>query len=109
MKKLEARLNALCSRNGKVKRTALALLKDYIRQYGEIDLNNEDEWSWFGTTLYAHGYFTADIVRVYIDEEGLLVMVTEKKETFNENDDPFTNDTLLDILCAVIGNASIAK
>ena len=79
MKKLEARLNALCSRNGKVKRAALALLKDYIRQYGEIDLNNENEWSWFGTTLYANGYFTADIVRVYIDEQGLLVMVTEKK------------------------------
>lgn len=37
MKEMEARLNALCARNGKVNRAALKLLKDYIRKHGEID------------------------------------------------------------------------
>ena len=104
---MEARLNALCARNGEVKRDALKLLKDYIRKHGEIDWT-EDAVK-MGTTFYGDGYYTAEIRKVSIDENvDELVIETDGGEV-REFDDGITNDTILDILCSVIGNASVAE
>ena len=107
MKEMEARLNALCFRNGKVKRAALKLLKDYIRKYGEIDWTEEE--CKIETTFYGDGYYTAEIHRVSIDEKDDELIIGTNIGNVCEFDGDFTNDTLLDILCSVIGNASVAE
>ena len=89
------------------KKEALDLLKVYIHEHGEIDWT-EDEDSQIETTFYCDGYFTAKVIRVSVDEERGLVVYTDQYD-YDEFSDAFTNDTLFDILCAVIGNSSIAK
>lgn len=91
----------------KFKKEALDLLKQYIRENGEIDWG-EDEDSQIETTFYCDGYFTAKVFRVYVDEERGLVIVTNQFD-YDEYSDAFTNDTLPDILCSVIGNSDISK
>ena len=107
MKELEAKLNALCHRNGKVKRAALKLLKDYIRKCGEIDWTDE-EFN-IETTFYEDGYYTAEIIKVSIDEENDELVIETDGGEVREFDGDFTNDTILDILCSVIGNKSVAE
>ena len=107
MKHFDCRLSYLTDRQRKVKQESLELLKDYIKEHGEIDWT-EDEDSQIETTFYCDGYFTAKVLRVCVDEERGLVVDTDQYE-YDEYSDAFTNDTLPDILCAVIGNSSIAK
>ena len=107
MKEMEARLNKITDHVRQEKRNAIKLLKDYIRKYGEIDWT-EEKYK-MESTFYGNGYYTAEIHRVSIDEEiDELVIVTDGG-VVGEFDGYFTNDTILDILCSVIGNASVAE
>lgn len=107
MEKLKARLDEITERMANEKGKQKQLLRDYIQKYGEIDWTEEPFK--VETTFYGEGYYTAEIERVWIDEkEDELVIDTNIGEV-RELDGDYTNDTILDILCAVIGNASIAK
>lgn len=97
---MEERMYYVTEHQRKIKQDALELLKDYIRQHGEIDWT-EDEDVRIQTTFYCDGYFTAMVSRVYIDDERGLVVDTDEFD-YDEYSDAFTNDTLLDILCAVL-------
>ena len=99
MKYFDCRLSYLTDRQKKVKKESLELLKDYIKEHGEIDWT-EDEDMQIQTTLYCDGYFAAMVKRVYIDNERGLVIETNEFD-YDEFSDAFTNDTLLDILCSV--------
>ena len=99
MKHFDCRLSYLTDRQRKVKQESLEILKDYIKEHGEIDWT-EDEDVQIQTTLYCGGYFVAMVKRVYIDDERGLVIDTDEFD-YDEFSDAFTNDTLLDILCSV--------
>ena len=99
MKYFDCRLSYLTDRQKKVKQESLEVLKDYIKEHGEIDWT-EDEDVQIQTTLYCGGYFVAMVKRVYIDDERGLVIDTDEFD-YDEFSDAFTNDTLLDILCSV--------
>ena len=99
MKHFDCRLSYLTDRQKKVKQESLELLKDFIKEHGEIDWT-EDEDMQIQTTLYCDGYFAAMVKRVYIDNERGLVIETNEFD-YDEFSDAFTNDTLLDILCSV--------
>ena len=107
MKEMVEKLNVLCDRNRKVNRAALKLLKDYIRKYGEIDWT-EDAVK-MESTFYGNGYYTAEIRKVSIDEKDDELVIETDGGVVGEFDGDFTNDTILDILCSVIGNASVAE
>ena len=107
MKEMVEKLNVLCDRNRKVNSAALKLLKDYIRKCGEIDWTDE-EFN-IETTFYEDGYYTAEIIKVSIDEENDELVIVTDGGVVGEFDGYFTNDTILDILCSVIGNASVAE
>ena len=99
MKHFDCRLSYLTDRQKKVKQESLELLKDFIKEHGEIDCT-EDEDMQIQATLYCDGYFAAMVKRVYIDNERGLVIETNEFD-YDEFSDAFTNDTLLDILCSV--------
>lgn len=99
MKHFDCRLSYLTDRQRKVKQESLEILKDYIKEHGEIDWT-EDEGMQIQTTLYCGGYFVAMVKRVYIDDERGLVIDTDEFD-YDEFSDALTNDTLLDILCSV--------
>ena len=99
MKHFDCRLSYLTDRQKKVKQESLEILKDYIKEHGEIDWT-EDEDMQIQTTFYCDGYFAAMVKRVYIDDERGLVIDTNEFD-YDEFCDAFTNDTLLDILCSV--------
>ena len=99
MKHFDCRLRNLTDRQKNVKQESLDILKDYIKEHGEIDWT-EDEDVQIQTTLYCDGYFIAMVKRVYIDDERGLVIDTDEFD-YDEFSDAFTNDTLLDILCSV--------
>ena len=99
MKHFDCRLSYLTDRQKKVKQESLELLKDFIKEHGEIDWT-EDEDMQIQTTFYCDGYFAAMVKRVYIDDERGLVIDTNEFD-YDEFSDAFTNDTLLDILCSV--------
>lgn len=99
MKHFDCRLSYLTDRQKKVKQESLELLKDYIKEHGEIDWT-EDEDMQIQTTFYCDGYFVAMVKRVYIDDERGLVIDTDEFD-YDEFSDALTNDTLLDILCSV--------
>lgn len=61
------------------------------------------------TTFYGDGYYTAEIHRVTIDEKDDELIIETDGGEVREFDGDFTNDTLLDILCSVIGNADVAE
>ena len=99
MKHFDCRLSYLTDRQKKVKQESLDILKDYIKEHGEIDWT-EDEDVQIQTTFYCGGYFVAMVKRVYMDDERGLVIDTDEFD-YDEFSDAFTNDTLLDILCSV--------
>ena len=99
MKLFDCRLKNLTDRQKNVNQESLDILKDYIKEHGEIDWT-EDEDVQIQTTLYCDGYFIAMVKRVYIDDERGLVIDTDEFD-YDEFSDAFTNDTLLDILCSV--------
>ena len=99
MKHFDCRLRNLTDRQKNVKQESLDILKDYIKEHGEIDWT-EDEDVQIQTTLYCGGYFVAMVKRVYIDDERGLVIDTDEFD-YDEFSDALTNDTLLDILCSV--------
>ena len=99
MKHFDCRLRNLTDRQKNVKQESLDILKDYIKEHGEIDWT-EDEDVQIQTTLYCGGYFVAMVKRVYIDDERGLVIDTNEFD-YDEFSDALTNDTLLDILCSV--------
>ena len=107
MKEMEAKLNALCDRNRGVKRAALKQLEDYIRKRGEIDWT-ENECK-VETTFYGNGYYTAEVIKVSIDENVDKLVILTSAGYVIDFDGGITNDTILDILCSVIGNASVAE
>lgn len=98
---MKERLDWILDYQRMVRKESLALLKDYITEHGEIDWTDE-EYSQVETTLYRDGYFTAKVLRVYIDNERGLVVYTDEFD-YDEYSDAFTNDTLLDILCFIHG------
>ena len=107
MEKLEARLDEITECMADEKGKQKQLLRDYIQKYGEIDWTEEPFK--VETTFYGEGYYTAEVERVWIDKkEDELVIDTNLGEV-REFDGDYTNDTILDILCTVIGNASISK
>ena len=99
MKHFDCRLSYLTDRQKKVKQESLELLKDFIKEHGEIDWT-EDEDMQIQTTFYCGGYFVAMVKRVYMDDERGLVIDTDEFD-YDEFSDALTNDTLLDILCSV--------
>ena len=99
MKLFDCRLKNLTDRQKKVKQESLDILKDYIKEHGEIDWT-EDEDMRIQTTFYCDGYFADMVKRVYIDNERGLVIETNEFD-YDEFSDALTNDTLLDILCSV--------
>ena len=107
MKKLEARLDEITERMADEKGNQKQLLRDYIQKYGEIDWTEEPFK--METTFYGNGYYTAEVERVWIDEEEDELVIDTDLGEVREFDGDYTNDTILDILCAVIGNASVAK
>ena len=52
------------------------------------------------TTIYANGYIVIDVEKVYIDDEGWLVVKDKDGYEFTFNS--WTHDTLLDICCSLI-------
>ena len=107
MKKLEARLDEITERMADEKGKQKQLLRDYIQKYGEIDWTEEPFK--METTFYGNGYYTAEVERVWIDEKADELVIDTDLGEVREFDGDYTNDTILDILCAVIGNASVAK
>lgn len=100
MKGHQERLDWIQDYQRMVCKESLALLKDYIIEHGEIDWTDEE--CQLETTFYCDGYFTAKVLRVYIDNERGLVVYTDEFD-YDEYSDAFTNDTLLDILCFIHG------
>lgn len=99
MKHFDCRLSYLTDRQKKVKQESLDILKDYIKEHGEIDWTEYEDMR-IQTTFYCDGYFAAMVKRVYIDNDRGLVIDTDEFD-YDEFSDALTNDTLLDILCAV--------
>lgn len=99
MKHFDCRLSYLTDRQRKVKQESLEILKDYIKEHGEIDWTEYEDMQ-IQTTFYCDGYFVAMVKRVYIDDERGLVIDTDEFD-YDEFSDALTNDTLLDILCSV--------
>ncbi len=106
MKTFESTLYYITDHVAAQKKNALNLLKDYIRRYGEIDWREQEEDTQIETTFYCDGYFVAPVMSVYIDDIHGLTIVTDEFE-YDEHSDAFTNDTILDVLCSVIGNNEI--
>lgn len=107
MKDLEIRLRKVCDHVRQEEDAAIELLKDYIRQHGEIDWT--DEPFPIETTFYGDGYYTATIKRVLLDDEDDTLIIDTNLGFVCECDGDYTNDTVLDILCCVIGNERVAK
>ena len=107
MKEMEARLNKITDHVRQEEQNAIRLLKDYIRKHGEIDWTDE-EFN-IETTFYGNGYYTAEIRKVSIDENVDELVIVTDAGVVGEFDGDFTNDTILDILCSVIGNAGVAE
>lgn len=109
MEELELKLKEISNRISEEYRRAIELLKEYIRQYGEIDWS-EDYDSRIESVFYgdSEGYFKEEVIRVWIGYNNRLYIQAGEYE-YNEYDHMFCTDTILDILCAVIGNSSIAK
>lgn len=101
MKDLQIRLNKITDHISQEKQAAIELLKDYIRQHGEIDWS-EEEYP-LETTFYVDGYCTEKVERVTLDDDELCIAT----EDYCYCESCFTNDTVLDILCTVIGNNEI--
>lgn len=101
MKDLQTRLNKITGHIRQEEESAVQLLKDYIRQYGEIDWGEEE--CPIVTTFYGETYYTAEVRRVTLESDDDLLIETDG-ECVCECSDAFTNDTILDILCSVIGN-----
>lgn len=106
MKNFESRLSCITDHIRLQKQESIGLLKDYIRKYGPIEWN--EEYESVETTFYGDGYYTADVTGAYIDENDALILQTSHGEV-DEHDGDFTNDTILDILCSVIGNHSVVE
>lgn len=104
MKDLQTRLNKITGHIRQEEESAIQLLKDYIRQYGEIDWSEEE--CPIVTTFYGETYYTAEVRRVTLESDGYLLIETDG-ECVCECSGAFTNDTILDILCSVIGNNEI--
>ncbi|MBO5080316.1 MAG: hypothetical protein J6B82_05490 [Bacteroidaceae bacterium] len=83
---------------------AIKLLKEYIRDFGEIDFSEEEGPE---TTFYGDGYHVATVSRVLLDDHDDTLIVYAGGEFLCENDDVFTNDTIMDILYSVIGNSNL--
>lgn len=107
MKDLEVRLKKISDHVWQEKEAAIELLKDYIRQHGDIDWT--DESPTIETTFYGDGYYTAEIRRVFLDDEDDSLIIETSLGFVCEYDGGYTNDTILDILCAVIGNSTAAQ
>lgn len=107
MKDLEIRLQKVCDHVRQEKEAAIELLKDYIRQHGEIDWS--DESCPIETTFYGDGYYTATIKRVLLDDDNETLIIDTDLGFVCEHDGDYTNDTILDILCSVIGNTSVVR
>lgn len=101
MKDLQTRLNKITDHLSQEKENAIQLLKDYIRQHGEIDWSEEE--CPLETTFYVDGYCTEKVERVTLDDDELCIAT----EDYCYCESCFTNDTILDILCSVIGNNEI--
>lgn len=109
MKKLELKLKKIQNRISEEYWNAIALLKEYIRKNGEIDWSDGCD-SRIESVFYGdgEGYFKEEIVRVRIGYNGWLYIQTGEYE-YNEYDHMFCTDTILDILCSVIGNSTIQQ
>lgn len=107
MKELKERLDKIADCMACEKEKSKQLLKDYIQKYGEIDWIEEQ--SKIETTFYGVGYYTAEVERVWIDEEEDELVIDTTLGEVRELDGDYTNDTILDILYAVISNASVLK
>lgn len=69
-------------------------IQKHIEQYGPIvDVDVE-------TTIYTNGYIVIDVEKVYIDDEGWLVVKDKDGYEFTFNS--WTHDTLLDICCSLV-------
>ena len=100
MKDLQTRLNKITDHIRQEEESAIQLLKDYIRQYGEIDWSEEE--CPLETTFYVDGYCTEKVKCVTLDDDELCIATEDY--CYCECNGEFTNDTILDILCSVIGN-----
>lgn len=105
MKELQERLGKVNDHVRREQEEAIKLLKDYIREYGEIDWT--DNPARIETTFYGNGYFTAEVIRVLLDDEDGTLIIETSEGWSCEFDGEYTNDTILDILCCVIGNDKI--
>lgn len=107
MKKLELRLKEIQKRISEEYWKAIELLKDYIRRYGEIDWS--EDYDSRIESVFCSGdevYFKEEIVRVWVGDDGWLYIQTGEYE-YNEHAHMFCTDTILDILCAVVGNSTL--
>ena len=103
-KVFENYLSDITSKVMEQKNRSLELLKNYIRIYGEMDWT--DDPCKIETTFYGDGYYTAEIRRVMLDDnDGSLIIDTDLGYVC-EHDGDYTTDTILDILCSVVGRNS---